>query len=172
MTIFAVKQSESLSVMSNPLRPYGLYSPWNSPGQNPGIHSLSLLQGIFPTQRLNPGLLHCRRILYQLSHYLWREIYKWTERNWPSKSESIHIFSPKNEMDHLRILAVREKLEEREDGEFYWSRIGMQCCFLPLHRHWCAKWKMCPTTSLEIYAENSRGILSIWGIGTRGYKST
>ena len=30
-----------------------------------------------------------------------------------------HIFSPKNEMDHLRILAVREKLEEREDGEFY-----------------------------------------------------
>ena len=30
--------------------------------------SLSLLQGIFPTQGLNPGLLHCRRILYQLSH--------------------------------------------------------------------------------------------------------
>ena len=38
------------------------YSPWNSPGQNTGVGSLSLLQGIFPTQRLNPGLLHWRWI--------------------------------------------------------------------------------------------------------------
>ena len=41
---------------------------WNSPGQNTGVGSLSLLQGIFPTQGLNPDLLHCRWILYQLSH--------------------------------------------------------------------------------------------------------
>ena len=54
--------------MSNSLRPHGLYSPWNSLGQNTGVGSLSLLQGIFPTQGLNPGLLHCRQILYQLSH--------------------------------------------------------------------------------------------------------
>ena len=40
-----------------------LYSPWNSPGQNTGVGSLSLLQGIFPTQGSNPGLPHCRRIL-------------------------------------------------------------------------------------------------------------
>ena len=40
----------------------------NSPGQNTGVGSLSLLQGIFPTQGSNPGLPHCRRILYQLSH--------------------------------------------------------------------------------------------------------
>ena len=44
------------------------YSPWNSPGQNTGVGSLSLLQGIFPIQESNPGLLHCRQILYQLSH--------------------------------------------------------------------------------------------------------
>ena len=44
------------------------YSPWNSPGQNNGVGSLSLLQGIFPIQGLNPGHLHCRWILYQLSH--------------------------------------------------------------------------------------------------------
>ena len=89
------------------LRAHGLYSPWNSPGQNTGVgslcllqgssqlrdqtqvshiagsspaeplgkpkntgmSSLSLLQGIFPTQELNNrGLLHCRRILYQLSY--------------------------------------------------------------------------------------------------------
>ena len=43
-------------------------SPWNSPGQNTGVGSLSLLQGIFPTQGSKPGLLHCRQILYQLSH--------------------------------------------------------------------------------------------------------
>ena len=59
---------ESCSVMSNSLWPHGLISPWNSPGQNTGVGCLSLLQGIFPTQGLNPGLLHCRRILYQLSH--------------------------------------------------------------------------------------------------------
>ena len=43
------------------------YSPWNSPGQNTRVVSLSLLQGIFPTQGLNWGLPHCRQILYQLS---------------------------------------------------------------------------------------------------------
>ena len=43
-------------------------TPWNSPGQNTGVGSRSLLQGIFPTQGSNPGLPHCRRILYQLSH--------------------------------------------------------------------------------------------------------
>ena len=41
---------------------------WNPPGQNTGVGSLFLLQGIFPTQGLNPGLPHCRQILYQLSH--------------------------------------------------------------------------------------------------------
>ena len=60
--------SESRSLMSDSLRPHGLYSPWNSPGQNTGVGSLSLLQGIFPTQGLNPGLPHCRQVLYQLSH--------------------------------------------------------------------------------------------------------
>ena len=45
-----------------------LYNPWNSPGQNTGVDSRSLLQGIFPTQGLNPGILHCRWILYHLSH--------------------------------------------------------------------------------------------------------
>ena len=54
--------------VSHSLQPHGLYSPWNSPGQNTGVGSLSLLQGIFPTQRSNPGLPHSRRILYQLSH--------------------------------------------------------------------------------------------------------
>ena len=61
-------ESESHSVVSNSLPPHGLYSPRNSPGQNTGVGSLSLLQGIFPTQGSNPGFLHSGRILYQLSH--------------------------------------------------------------------------------------------------------
>ena len=98
---------ESRSIVSDYLWPHGLYSPWNSPGQNTGVgnHSLhqgifptqdwtqvshiaggfftiwvtreaqeywngclSLLQGLFLTQELNQGLLHCRWILYQLSY--------------------------------------------------------------------------------------------------------
>ena len=50
------------------LWPHGLYSSWNSPDQNTGVGSLSLLQGIFPIQESNRGLLHCRQILYQLSY--------------------------------------------------------------------------------------------------------
>ena len=54
--------------MSNSLQPHGLYSPRNSPDQNTGVDSLSLLQGIFPTQGSIPGLPHCRQVLYLLSH--------------------------------------------------------------------------------------------------------
>ena len=97
-----MKVAQSCLTLCNPID----YSPWNSPGQNTGVGSLSLLQGIFPAQRLNPGLqlqtdslpaeaqgkpkntgvgslyllfltqesnqslLHCRRILYQLSYVL------------------------------------------------------------------------------------------------------
>ena len=47
---------------------HGLCGPWDSPGQNTAVGSLSLLQGIFTTQGSNLVLPHCRRILYQLSH--------------------------------------------------------------------------------------------------------
>ena len=67
----------SCSVVSDSLRPHGLYSPWNSPGQHTGVGSLSLLQGIFPTQESNPGLPHCRQILYQLSHKGGPRILEW-----------------------------------------------------------------------------------------------
>ena len=53
------------------------YSPWNSPGQNTGVGSLSLLQVILPTQGSKPGLLHCRQILYQLNHKGSPRILEW-----------------------------------------------------------------------------------------------
>ena len=73
-----ISESESCSAMSNCLLPHGVYSPWNSPGQNTGMGtSRSLLQGIFPTQGSNPGLPHCRWILYQLSHQGNPKILEW-----------------------------------------------------------------------------------------------
>ena len=69
------KRSESVSrsVASDSLWPHGpqptrLLCWWNSPGQNTEGVSPSLLQGIFLTQGSNPGLPHCRQILYHLSH--------------------------------------------------------------------------------------------------------
>ena len=63
-----MKWSEGHSVVSDSLRPHGLHSPWNFPGQNTGVGSCTLLQGLFPIQGGNPGLPPCRWILYQLSH--------------------------------------------------------------------------------------------------------
>ena len=65
---FKAGESESCSILTDSLWPHGLCSPWNSLGQNTGVGSLSLLQGIFPIQGSNPAFPHCRQILYQLSH--------------------------------------------------------------------------------------------------------
>ena len=70
------KWSESRSVVSDSLRPHGL-SPWNFPDQNTEVGSLSLLQEVFPAQGSNPGLPHCRWILYQLSHKGSPRILEW-----------------------------------------------------------------------------------------------
>ena len=66
--------------------PHGLYSPWNSPGQNIGKGSCFLLQGIFPIQGSNPGLPHCRWILYQLSHKGSPRILEWVAYSFSSGS--------------------------------------------------------------------------------------
>ena len=68
---------ESRSLCPTLCDPHGLYSPWNSPWQNIGVGSLSLLQGIFPTQGLKPGFPHCRQILYELSHKGSPSILEW-----------------------------------------------------------------------------------------------
>ena len=49
----------------------------DSPGKNTGVGCHTLLQGIFPTQGLNPGLPQCRRILYHLSHQGNQRILEW-----------------------------------------------------------------------------------------------
>ena len=61
-------------------------SPWTSLGQNTGVGSLSPLQEIFPTQASNPGLPHCRQILYQLSHKGSPRILEWVAYPFPRGS--------------------------------------------------------------------------------------
>ena len=72
--------SVSRSVVPDSLRPHGLqptrlFCLWDFPGKDTGVGCHFLLQGIFPTQGSNPGLLHCRRIPYRLSYkgspFLW-----------------------------------------------------------------------------------------------------
>ena len=70
--ILMIYESERRLVVSDSLSPHELYGPRNSPGQNAGMDSLSLLQGIFPTQGSNPGLAHCRQ-----SHKGSRRILEW-----------------------------------------------------------------------------------------------
>ena len=84
------KWSESRSVMSDSLQPHGLYSPWNSPGQNTRVGSLSLLQWIFLIQGSNPGMPYCR-ILYQLNHQGSPRILEWVVYPFSSRS-----FQPRN----------------------------------------------------------------------------
>ena len=86
-----------------PLRPHGLYSPWNSSVQNTGVGSLSLLQRIFPTQGLNLGLLHCRRFLYQLSHKESPRTLEWVAYPFSSRSSQPRnqLGSPALQVDSL-----------------------------------------------------------------------
>ena len=78
-----VKVTQSCLTLCDPVD-----CPWNSPGQNTLMDSLSLLQGIFPTQGLNPGLLYGKWVLYQLSYHgsPKLEISKWGEKRIRRKS--------------------------------------------------------------------------------------
>ena len=77
----------SCSVVSNSLQPHGLQPsklicPWNSPSKNTGVGSHS--PRIFPTQGSNPGLLHCRQILFTERHGWSREATGGAQRSFPS----------------------------------------------------------------------------------------
>ena len=96
-------ESESHSVLSYSLRP----------GQSTGVGSLCLLQGIFPTQGSNPGLPHCRRSLYQLSHKGSPRILEWAAYPFSSRSSR-----PRNQTRVSRVAgrfftswAIREDIQ-------------------------------------------------------------
>ena len=93
-TMFTLCAVLGLSVISNFLQPIYCSPPHSSdhrdsPGKNTGVGCHVLLQGIFPTQGLNPGLPHCRQILYHLSYQGSPRILEWVaypfsrESSWP-----------------------------------------------------------------------------------------
>ena len=130
-------ESESHSVVSDSLWPHGLYSPWNSPGQNTGVGSFSLLQGIFSTQGSNPGLPHCGRILYQLSHQgspVSDCHTEWRKTN--IVRHSLHVESKKNHTNELIYKTEVESHVENKHG-YQWIRwwginweLGIDICIL------------------------------------------
>ena len=94
--------------MFDSLRPHGLHSPWNSPGQNTGPGSLSLLQGIFSTQESNRGLLNCRRILYQVSTkadafklWCWRRLLRVPQTARRSNQSTLKEINPEYSLEGL-----------------------------------------------------------------------
>ena len=91
--------------MSDSLWPHQWYSPWNSPGRNTGVGTLSLLQGIFPTQGWNPSLPHYRRILYQLSH----------------KGSPLNFWKSKLEMQSLWWFLKSSSLISPQGSYAFWS---------------------------------------------------
>ena len=60
--------AQSCPTLWDPMKPTSLLRPWDFPGKSTGVGCHFLLQGIFPTQGLNLGLLHCTQMLYRLSH--------------------------------------------------------------------------------------------------------
>ena len=85
-TLCQWKWSAGRSVVSDSSQAHELYRPWNFPGQNTGVGSCSLLQGVFPTQGSNPGLPYCGWILYQLSHKRSPRILEWVAYPFSSRS--------------------------------------------------------------------------------------
>ena len=132
--------------MSDSLRPHRLYSPWNSPGQNTGVGSLSLLQGIFPTQGSNPGLPRCRRILYQLSHKVQREVLLSSRRR-PSLTAKTNIF-------YFFPGLPGTDLESQQCHAFWRA----------LHRKQMFKFSL---GSCSFVVDNSLAHLSAWGTATQ-----
>ena len=89
---FPAFESVSYSVMSSSLQPHGLLLArllWNSPGKNTGVDSHSLLQGIFSTKGQNPGLWHCRQIVY---HWATREAQLFLTCHWYKSAILLHMF--------------------------------------------------------------------------------
>ena len=113
-------ESESHSVVSSSLRPHGLWSPWNSPGQNIGVGSYSVLLGIFPIQGLNPGLPHCRQVLYQLSHK-WSPTYK--------KKLYFYVLSGNDQkMKCLKIPLILEWKNQTSKNKFKFHKANVENC--------------------------------------------
>ena len=121
-----------------PLKPHGLQPPrllcpWDFPGKNTGVGCHFLLQGLFPTQGLNPGLQHCRQILYRLSYegsptFLHTFVfYLIASENWYSTKEIIRI-KAKGKQD-LREIKWLHFFFFFLPKDIYWNVVNLNCSF-------------------------------------------
>ena len=147
----------SRSVVPDSLRPHGLQStrflcPWDFPGKDTGVGCHFLLQGIFPTQGSNPGLLHCRQILYRLS-YKGSPIYED-----PCKSENVRswliTWKP------LAVLAWEKSsicsLVGKERRELEW----ITCCWWEENSFWAESYLR--VTPYDCVSEVSKLLSRAW----------
>ena len=140
-TVEEVKWSASHSVVSDSLWSHGLYSLWNSPGQNTGVGSLSLLQGIFPTQGSNSRLLHCRWILYQLSHKGSPRILEWVA--YPFSSGSSWSQESNQGLLHCRRILSQLSSQGSPEGDDSKLRVSwFIASSIDLH-YLLSSWKVC-----------------------------
>ena len=105
------------------LRSHGLHSPWNSPGPNTGVGSLSLLQGILPTQGSHPGLPHCRQILYQLSQKGSPRILEWV--TYPLSRGIIQTQESNRGLLHCRQILYQQSYQRSPLSTYYASSTGL-----------------------------------------------
>ena len=101
LNIMCVYESESRSVMSDSLRPLGLYSPWNSPGQNTGVGSLSFSRGSSQPRDWTQ-VSHIAGGVYPLSHKGSPGILEWVAYPFSSRSfQPRNLGSPALQVDFL-----------------------------------------------------------------------
>ena len=133
-----VVKKVKVKVTQSSVRLFEDRSPWNSLGQNTGVGNLSLLQGIFPTQRSNSDLPHCRQILYQLSHKGRPRILKWVAYPFSSRSSQPNYQSWRTCLMFSRGLYLRFSLMK--------LRIPWTVCLLPLKARSPNPSKLLPTS--------------------------
>ena len=140
--------------MSDSLWPYGLCSPFNSPGQNTGVNSFSLLQGILPTQGSNPGLPHWGWILYRLSHLmvLWQKRKNGVSGSHPALFTSVRTTKPHVTPKPRLLLEV--SLVTSESGAAA-GTLAQECPLPSLLEHHWLKLVTCPHTSLRLRKRKS-----------------
>ena len=118
-----VKVSQSCPTLCDP---HGLYSPWNSVGQNTGMGSLSLLQGIFPIQGSNPGLLHCRQILSQLYQHAEMILYQNPVLGYNLKNDRMIFVRFQGKPLNITVIQVYAPTTNAEEAEVEWFYEDLQ----------------------------------------------
>ena len=97
------------------LQPARLLCPWDSPGKNSGVDCYNLLQRMFPTQGLNPNLLHCRQILYHLNY---REVLNLIPPSLGGQNDLCSLPRQTN-ITLIQVYAPTNNAEEAEVERFY-----------------------------------------------------